>query len=82
MLIVVGRRHGIGRRGLGALTGVLAVALGGCVQVAPHQRATLARPDMQLGGDAELRYGPEHAQAYREGSSGGGAAKAGGCGCG
>lgn len=61
---------------------VVVLALGGCAQVAPHERATLARPDMELGADADLRYGQEHAQSYREGSSGGGSVKAGGCGCG
>jgi hypothetical protein len=49
---------------------------------APHERATLARPDMELGADADLRYGHEHAQSYREASSGGGFVKVGGCGWG
>ncbi|MFV8749650.1 DUF4266 domain-containing protein [Nannocystaceae bacterium ST9] len=53
----------------------------GCTRVAAWERGTLARPDMLLGGDAEFAYGDEHAQAYREGSIGGGAVKAGGCGC-
>jgi hypothetical protein len=54
---------------------------GGCLRVQPHQRETLSRPDMTIGSDAEIRAGETHARSYREGSSGGGAAKAGGCGC-
>jgi hypothetical protein len=57
------------------------VALGGCARVAPYERETLARRDMALTADADLTAGEEHAVAYREGSSGGGAAKGGGCGC-
>ncbi|MBK9032123.1 MAG: DUF4266 domain-containing protein [Myxococcales bacterium] len=53
----------------------------GCLRVKPHERQTLARPDMVIGSDAELRTGESHARSYREGSSGGGEAKAGGCGC-
>ena len=41
-----------------------------------HQRQTLARPDMMIGSDAEIRGGESHARSYREGSSGGGEAKA------
>ncbi len=57
------------------------LALASCARVSPYQREALARPDMQLGADGELDAGNEHAKAYREGSSGGGKAKAGGCGC-
>jgi hypothetical protein len=63
---------------------LLLVGLGfaaGCARVAPYERETLARRDMELAGKAPLRAGEEHAQAYREGSSGGGDAKGGGCGC-
>lgn len=60
---------------------VIAALATGCLRVKPHQRQTLARPDMVIGADAELRTGEAHARAYREGSSGGGEAKAGGCGC-
>jgi hypothetical protein len=42
---------------------------------------TLARSDMELGENPDLASGEEHGLAYREGSSGGGAAKGGGCGC-
>jgi hypothetical protein len=36
---------------------------------------------MALGENGDLSSGEEHAEAYREGSSGGGEAKGGGCGC-
>ncbi len=59
----------------------LLVALSGCARVAPYERETLARKDMQLEGNAESKAGEEHATAYREGSSGGSVASGGGCGC-
>lgn len=55
--------------------------LSGCARVAPYERGTLARGDMELGENPDLASGEEHGLAYREGSSGGGAAKGGGCGC-
>jgi Domain of unknown function (DUF4266) len=60
---------------------ILCLLASGCLRVLPHQRQILARPDMVIGGDGELRSGESHARSYREGSSGGGEAKAGGCGC-
>lgn len=59
----------------------LPLCLSACVRVAPYERETLARRDMALGENADLSSGEEHAEAYREGSSGGGEAKGGGCGC-
>ncbi len=53
----------------------------GCHRVSANQRETLARPDMELGAAPELGAGEEHARGYREGATGGGAGKAGGCGC-
>ena len=53
----------------------------GCARVAPYERETLARRDMELGTSGDLAAGEEHAIAYREGSSGSGDAKGGGCGC-
>jgi hypothetical protein len=52
-----------------------------CVRVAPYERETLARRDMALARNGDIYYGEEHAHSYREGSSGGGDAKGGGCGC-
>ncbi len=60
---------------------LLSLSSVGCARVAPYERETLARRDMELAGNAALSAGEEHAQAYREGSSGGGDAKGGGCGC-
>lgn len=57
------------------------LAASACARVAPYERETLARRDMELAENADLTAGEEHAVAYREGSSGGGAAKGGGCGC-
>jgi hypothetical protein len=65
-------------RGLLLAIVVLASA---CHRIGAHQRGTLARPDMELGADSGLTGGEEHARAYREGATGGGTAKAGGCGC-
>lgn len=63
---------------------VSSVGGAGCARVAPYERETLARRDMDPSGNnthTALRAGEDHAQAYREGSSGGGDAKGGGCGC-
>jgi hypothetical protein len=60
---------------------VAASGMSACVRVAPYERETLARRDMALTRNADLSSGEEHAHAYREGSSGGGDAKGGGCGC-
>jgi hypothetical protein len=59
----------------------LLASLAACARVAPYERETLARRDMALGENGDLSAGEEHAEAYREGSSGGGDAKGGGCGC-
>ena len=77
-VVKLGFARGPGRS---AAAACLLVALSGCARVAPYERETLARRDMQLAADADLAAGEEHAVAYREGSSGGGAAKGGGCGC-
>ena len=61
---------------------MLLLVLGsGCHRVTANQRGTLARPDMELGSVPELSSGEEHARGYREGATGGGNGKAGGCGC-
>lgn len=57
----------------------LCSATASCVK--PYERETLARRDMAPSENAALSAGEEHALAYREGSSGGGDAKGGGCGC-
>jgi hypothetical protein len=60
---------------------LIAVGASGCHRVQAYQRGTLARPDMELGEDAAMSGGEDHARAYREGATGGGTGKAGGCGC-
>lgn len=64
------------------LAGVgLGVLCAACQTVAPYERDMLARPDMQLGGAAELAESERHATEVREGSIGGLDAAGGGCGC-
>jgi hypothetical protein len=64
------------------LTFLLApIAAGGCATVAPYERGTLARTDMQLERNSDAAAGQQHADAYREGSVGGTGASGGGCGC-
>ena len=57
------------------------LGLGACATVAPYERERLARPDMEVGRNADAKAGEEHATAYREGSSGGMGSSGGGCGC-
>ncbi len=66
---------------LSVVAACLVTLASGCARVAPYERGTLARRDMELGENPDLAAGEEHAVAYREGSSGGGDAKGGGCGC-
>lgn len=75
------RRRALARAGCALGLTLLCAFFAACARVAPYERETLARRDMELGKHADLRAGEEHAVAYREGSSGGGEAKGGGCGC-
>ena len=63
------------------LAGIL--ALGGCssLGVKPWERNILAREDMLLDSDALDLALDEHIYFSKEGSSGGGQAAGGGCGC-
>lgn len=67
-------------RGLAAVA-ALALALGGCVRVRPHQRQRLADPALAQPpapeADAEL----QHVYQVREGAEGAVGAGGGGCGC-
>ena len=60
---------------------LVAIASAGCATVAPYDRGTLARTDMQLERNGDAAAGQQHADAYREGSAGGTGASGGGCGC-
>jgi uncharacterized protein DUF4266 len=53
----------------------------GCVSVRPEQHAILADRIMQFGADARAQAALEHALDNREGSTGGGSVRGGGCGC-
>jgi len=55
--------------------------LSGCAVVAPYERERLARRDMLMQRSADASAGEQHANAYREGSSGAEGASGGGCGC-
>jgi Domain of unknown function (DUF4266) len=61
--------------------GILVLFLSGCSVVAPYERERLARRDMQLQRSADATAGEQHANAYREGSSGAEGTSGGGCGC-
>jgi hypothetical protein len=65
-----------------ALSMALSSLLGSaCAVVAPYERERLARPDMELGRNADVAAGEDHAINYREGSSGATGTSGGGCGC-
>lgn len=56
-------------------------ALSACATVRPEQRAILADPTMQFDAKSTDQAALEHALDNREGSTGGGSVKGGGCGC-
>jgi len=52
-----------------------------CVTVKPQQRAILADPTMQFGGDPQAEGPIRHVYENREGAFGGDGVAGGGCGC-
>ncbi len=60
---------------------VLALTLTSCATVAPYERETLSRADMELDRDEALGRAESHATEVREGASGALGAGGGGCGC-
>lgn len=58
-----------------------AVLSGGCATVRPEQRSILADPIMQFDSESPEEAQLQHVLENREGSSGGGSVKGGGCGC-
>ena len=58
-----------------------AIASAGCATVRPEQRAILADPTMQFEDQSNDQAALEHALDNREGSTGGGSVRGGGCGC-
>jgi hypothetical protein len=60
---------------------VMLLLSAGCATVRPEQRAILADPTMQFDEKSADRPALEHALDNREGSTGGGSLRGGGCGC-
>ena len=56
-----------------------ALGAGGCVHVAPYERASLAHPTMTADDTASAM--EEHVRAVSEGATGGVGGGGGGCGC-
>lgn len=59
----------------------LVLASAGCATVRPEQRAILADPTMQFDAPSPEQSALDHTLDNREGSTGGGSVKGGGCGC-
>jgi hypothetical protein len=64
-----------------AAAALAALAIGGCVTVAPYQRGYLARPDMALDANPGTTKALEKTFAAKEAASGGASVGGGGCGC-
>jgi Domain of unknown function (DUF4266) len=60
---------------------LVALASAGCATVRPEQRAVLADPTMQFDAESADQAALDHALDNREGSTGGGSVRGGGCGC-
>lgn len=75
--------QGSGSRLLRAAWFVLALAswLQGCATVRPEQRERLADPSMSFESASMGQRHEQHVVENREGSSGGGTTRGGGCGC-
>ena len=72
----------VGLKALGLALGALMLAASaGCAAVRPEQRAILADPTMQFDAKSADQAALEHALDNREGSTGGGSVRGGGCGC-
>jgi hypothetical protein len=69
-------------RSLGLPLGALILlASAGCATVRPEQRAILADPTMRFDAESPGRAALERVLDNREGSTGGGSVRGGGCGC-
>jgi hypothetical protein len=64
-----------------ALGALLLIGSAGCATVRPEQRAILADPTMQFDAKSADQAALDHALDNREGSTGGGSVRGGGCGC-
>ena len=78
-------RRALRHRSLPVLSAVLfallTCALAGCATVRPEERERLADPSMRFDSAAMAARQKQHVVDNREGSTGGGNAKGGGCGC-
>lgn len=63
------------------LLATAACLLAGCATVRPEDRERLADPSMSFDSSAMAARQKQHVVDNREGSTGGGSAKGGGCGC-
>jgi hypothetical protein len=63
------------------LGAVLLATSAGCATVRPEQRAILADPTMRFDAESADQAALEHVLDNREGSTGGGSVRGGGCGC-
>lgn len=63
------------------LTAAVLLAIQGCVGVRPEQKEHLAEPAMTFGDEGLAEQHEHHVLDNREGSTGGGDARGGGCGC-
>ena len=63
------------------LTAAMLLGLGGCVSVRPEDKEHLAEPAMTFGGEGMSEQHEQHVLDNREGSTGGGDTRGGGCGC-
>ena len=63
------------------LIALLVICAGGCATVRPEQRERLADPSMNFESASMGQRHEQHVIENREGSSGGGTARGGGCGC-
>ena len=59
----------------------LLLCLGACAQVAPYQRAHLARDDMALDANPGIAKALEKTYSAKEAAQGGASVGGGGCGC-
>ena len=60
---------------------LLGLACAACANVAPYQRAYLARPDMALDASPGMTRAMEHTYSAKEAASGAASVGGGGCGC-
>jgi hypothetical protein len=63
------------------LTAALLCGLGACVSVRPEDKEHLAEPAMSFGDEGMSEQHEQHVLDNREGSTGGGDTRGGGCGC-